>query len=62
LEIVVADFFVSERFISLGELYEALVEHLHSLILGGIRADFVGVVDERQALVVARNSFFVGTL
>jgi hypothetical protein len=62
LEIVVADFFVSKCFISLGELYEALIEHLHSLILGGIGADFIGVVDKGEALVVARNGSFIGAL
>ena len=62
LKVVVADFLISERLVSLGQFDEALVQHLNGFILGGVGADFVGVVDERKTFVVARDCSFIGTL
>jgi hypothetical protein len=62
LKVVVADFLVSEGLVSLGELNKALVQRFNGLILGGVRADFIGVVDQGETLIVAGNSFLVGAL
>lgn len=62
LDVVVTDLLIGQRFVSLGQLDESVVECLDGLVLGGVRADLVRVVDERKALVVSRNRFFVGAL
>jgi hypothetical protein len=62
LNVVIPHFFVSQRFVSLGQFNEALVESLDGLVLRGIGADFVGMVDERKTLVVSGDGFFVRTL
>lgn len=62
LEIIVADLFVSQSLVSLGELNKALIQVFDSLVLGGVGSNFIGVVDEGEALVVSRDSFLVGAL
>lgn len=62
LNVIVTDLLIGQRLVSLGQLDESVVECLDGLVLGGVRSDLVGVIDERKALVVSRNRFFVGTL
>lgn len=62
LNVVIPYFFICQSFVGFGQLNEALVEGLDGLILRGIRADFVGMVNERKTFVVSGDGFFVRAL
>lgn len=62
MDIVVADLLISESLVSLGQFDKAVVERVYCLILGGVGANLVWVVNQRKALIVSRNRFLVGTL
>lgn len=62
LNVVAANLFIGQRFIGLGDLDEALVKGLYGLVFRGVGLDLVRVVNKREALVVSRDRFLIGTL
>jgi hypothetical protein len=62
LNIIITDLFIGKSLISLRQLNEAFVEGLNGLVLGGVRLDLVGMVDERKSLIMSGDSFLIGAL
>jgi hypothetical protein len=62
LDVVVTNFLVGQCFVGLGQLNKTLVESFNSLILRGIWTNFVRVIDKGKALIMPRDSFFIGAL
>jgi len=58
LNVVVADFLVSQGLISLGEFDVEIVEGFDSLVLGRVRSNLIGVELEGQSLVVRLDLLF----
>lgn len=59
LNVVVADLFVSEGLVGFGEFDVKVVERLYGFVLGGVRANLVGVELEGKSLVVRLDLLFV---